>query len=202
MSSSENWNDVISYSNLTSLFKDFQPNTTLNSFPYSLNVVIPQTIDTTSIFPIGYTNNESNLGYSNIDVVRQSQSQSPKRPASGNVISISPKKRRDNHFPMSPSTPSVSASKITNTNVYQCRKPDNSLTPATSEDDDCSQFLDFSMYDIPAQRWKMVWRVVGWISIFSKVRKRRMSFCDQLLQTSDDDETVFVIATSIEHLQG
>lgn len=62
------------------------------------------------------------------------------------------------------------------------------FTSGVTLDDVCSQFLDLSQYDIPTQRWNMVCYVVGWISILSKVRKRR---------TASDDEMIYVIEASI-----
>ncbi|KAI3684550.1 hypothetical protein L6452_33774 [Arctium lappa] len=199
VSSSEHWKEVVSFNDEASLNNHLQlGTTTLNSLRIGgLNVVIPQTIDTQSltssqiITPISPTNIR---GYDNLNL--EGQSQSPKRSASEPAISNSPKKPRDDHPRMSPSTPSVGTSRMTYMNVTGTLQEPNNLEhdPELFEDDDDDIMQYLNLFD----RWKMVWYVVGWISMISKVRKRRMSFYHQLLQTSDDDE-MFVIAASIKH---
>ncbi|KAL4559696.1 hypothetical protein LXL04_031839 [Taraxacum kok-saghyz] len=104
-------------------------------------------------------------------------SQSPKRPASEHDdISNYPKKPKDNHR------------KIT------LIKP-NAVTSPSEEVSDENEYLKYLNLSYNAQKWKTVWCVVGWISIFSRVQNRR-----QLLQTSEKDMMV-VITTSVEHVE-
>ncbi|PWA91613.1 CALMODULIN-BINDING PROTEIN, Reverse transcriptase, RNA-dependent DNA polymerase [Artemisia annua] len=199
LSSSENWKEVIPFKDQDSLIKHLQSRINSNSFQYGLCVVIPQTNDTLDHISLTSSPQVITPSFPNKN---NGQSQSPKRPASEHAISNSPKKPRDDHLQMSPSTPTSSTSRTTYTlnateTFNKSQKPNNLensdlFTSGVTLDDVCSQFLDLSQYDIPTQRWNMVCYVVGWISILSKVRKRR---------TASDDEMVYVIEASIEHVQ-
>nr|GEU50045.1 calmodulin-binding protein 60 A-like [Tanacetum cinerariifolium] len=191
VSSSEHWEEVVSFNSEASLINHLQSHTTLNSLCNSLNVVIPDTIDT-------YDHTRRAPPHVSTPIVQigiAGQSQSPKRPAFEQASSYSPKKPRDDHPRMIPSTPSVSSltSRVIVSETFnKCQEQNSLLTPAVIDNNDWLNLIDLSHYDInPTQRWKMVWRVVGWISIFSKVRKRRMIL---------DDETVYVIEASFEHM--
>ncbi|GJY41626.1 calmodulin-binding protein 60 A-like protein, partial [Tanacetum coccineum] len=196
--SSENWKEVIPFKDQASLINHIQSHTKLNSFQYGLRVVIPQTIDTLDHISLTSSPRVITPSFPNKN---NGQSQSPKRPASELAISNSPKKPRDDHFQMSPSTPTSSTSRTTYSlnatkTFNKSQNPTNLensdlFTNGVTLDDVCSQFLDLSQYDIPTQRWNMVCYVVGWISILSKVRKRR---------TASNDEMVYVIESSIGHV--
>ncbi|KAK1427606.1 hypothetical protein QVD17_16296 [Tagetes erecta] len=165
-SSSEHWEEVVPFNDIDSLTSHLQSRTTLNlSFHANLSVVIPQTID---------LNNRTNL--------TSPKSQSPKRPASEHAISSSnsPKQPRYDQPKLSPSTPGVSIN--TNTHLET-----NNWESKPDDDDDIMKYLD--LFD----KWKIVCCAVGWISMISKLRKKRMTFCHE--------NTVMVIAASIEHAQ-
>nr|XP_043636779.1 uncharacterized protein LOC122607795 isoform X2 [Erigeron canadensis] len=193
-SESEHWKKVISFIDLPSLLIHLQSHTTLSSLRNNLNVVIPQTIDThdhtslisphviTPSVPIEYcTKSKNNRRYENAGA--EGQSQSPKRPASEYSFSNSPKKPRDEHFSVSPTTPSVGTSRTTNTFLNDVEHSDL-ITLEDVEDDDWMQYVN----DFVLDKWKMVVYAVGWISMASKVRKRRMTFCrDDTLICSHDE---------------
>nr|XP_043637736.1 uncharacterized protein LOC122608706 isoform X2 [Erigeron canadensis] len=215
VSASEHWQEVVSFSDLPCLISHLLSQTTLNSLQNNLNVVIPQTTSTREYDPTSLTspelttphfstercaNNKSNRGCGNAGAVGHSQSQSPKRSASNYAFSNSPKKPRDDCQQITPSSPCMMTNTYVTGILPQCQNTNNLLISATTEDDNWLQYIDFSQCDMPARRWKRVCRVVGWISIYSKVRKRRMNFTDQLFETSYD-ETVFVISASIQHAQ-
>ncbi|PWA42035.1 Calmodulin binding protein-like protein [Artemisia annua] len=191
VSSSEHWEEVVSFNNEASLINHLQSRTTLNSLRNSLNVLIPDTIDTYDHTCLASPQVSTPIVQTGV----AGQSQSPKRPAFEQATSYSPKKQRDDHPRMGPSTSNVgnlTSGVIVSETFNECQDQNSLLTPAVNDDIDWLNLIDLSHYDInPTQRWKMVWRVVGWISIFSKVRKRRM--------TSDDD-TVYFIEASFEHM--
>ncbi|KAJ9559634.1 hypothetical protein OSB04_004794 [Centaurea solstitialis] len=183
VSSSEHWKEVIPFTDQASLMNHLQ--ITSNSLRLGLSVVIPQTTDThdpatlTSpqvIKPISTTDIQ---GYD--DLSFDGRTQSPKRSASEPAVSNSPKKPRDDYPWISPSAPSVGTSRMTYMNVTETLQEPNDLE---HDPDDIMKYLNLNPFDT----WKMVWYVVGWISVISKVRKRRMTFCRQLSNCLVDAE--------------
>jgi len=163
VSSSERWEEVVPFNDIDSLTSHLQSRTTLN-LSFHTNLSV---VIPQTIDPNNHTNFTS------------PKSQSPKRP-SEHAISNSPKQPRYDHPKLSPSTPSVSA----NTNTCHIT---NNLESKPDDDDDIMKYLD--LFD----KWKIVCCAVGWISMISKLRKKRMTFCH--------DNTVIVIAASIENAQ-
>ncbi|KAI7728036.1 hypothetical protein M8C21_007383 [Ambrosia artemisiifolia] len=169
VSSSENWKEVVSFNDQDSLGKYLQSRPTfIPSTHNKLSVVIRQTTD-----PHTHTNLTS----------PKCQSQSPKRPATKQAISNSPKQPRYDHPKLSPSMSSIGMG------TSMCHKALNWASQPDDDDDGDDILKYLYLFD----RWKIVCCAVGWISMISKLRKRRMTICH--------DNTVILIAASIEHAQ-